>query len=253
MSSRFGVIGNGVVGSLTAKWFGARRVYDILPERSPNTLAEVLECETIFLCPYLEDNASILNLGQQSGFLVLAQYLKAMPSGTTVVIRSTVVPGTCDRLQSLHPHVKVLFCPEFLTERNAGLDFQHPHLLVVGGDPELAMRVAASLPRAPATFIPTTTQAEWLKLALAGYLALKVSFFNQLLDAIPGDDFEKVHEMMTADYRVGHGHSDPLQDGYRGWGGKCFTKDVPCFAEVSGMSLVKEAVRYNRELREREQ
>ena len=103
------------------------------------------------------------------------------------------------------------------------------------------------LPEAPQAVV-TRTQAEWFKHAIAGWLSTKVTWFNQLFDAL-GPDFDPVRALMLADPRTGASHTNVWQDGYRGWGGKCFTKDTPAFAEASGMPIMREVVEYNRKLR----
>ncbi len=238
-----GIIGNGVVGSTLARWLtqhGDVRVYDIDPAKSPNTLDQIMDCDMVFICIYLPDNAT------GDGYKVLHDYVSMVPSGTTIVIKTTVTPGTCDLLQQSRKDVVILFNPEFLTEAHPYDDFRNPTIQVVGGPQTSAVEVLALLPTIThcRDFIVTTRQAEWLKLAIAGYLSTKVSWFNQLHDAL-GDDFEAVRHIMAAEPRIGGTHTNVSQDGYRGWGGKCFTKDTPCFAIRSMMSLMREVVKYN--------
>lgn len=247
---KIGVIGAGVVGGNVARWLGERGedvlVYDLLPERASATLEEVVEeCRVIFMCPFLPDNA------RWEGFATLALPITKMRDGVVVIVKSTVVPGTCDRLQEIFPLKEILFNPEFLTEANAEEDFRKPHVQVVGGGTVgSSMKVMEMLPAAPFSVFSTRRQAEWLKVATAGFLATKVSWFNQLYEAMGEEDFKHVRAMMLTDPRIGVTHCDVHQDGYRGWGGKCFTKDVPILAQVApGMTLVKEAVRYNTVLR----
>ncbi len=242
-SMRIGIIGNGVLGGCLSRWLGDKaKAFDKEPSRSPNSFGDVIESHLIFICIWLQNNAET-----QAEYLILEDYVRLMRPGTIAVIRSTVVPGTCAKLQALFPDIKICYCPEFLTEKNAWGDFQHPWIQVVGGPIDAASEVISLLPMAPKRALVTTTQAEWIKHATAGFLSTKVSWFNQLYDAL-GEDFEPVAEVMRQDPRIGASHSYVLADGYRGWGGKCFTKDTPCFAKASGMPIMLEVVDYNREL-----
>jgi len=246
-----GIIGNGVVGGILVDWLtgiGYRSecqlyVYDINPKKRVHSLDLVLKCDTIFVCIYLHDNAAA------GGYYVLRDYIKLTNPGATVVIRTTVIPGTCSKLQAECLNRTILYCPEFLTEANAQWDFENPWIQVIGGSGSKAADVSLLLPIAPKTYIFDHHQAEVLKLAIAGYLATKVSWFNQLYDALGPGDFSAVREMMIQDPRIGRTHTDIGQDGYRGWAGKCFTKDVPMFSNVTEMPIMKEVTRYNQGVR----
>ena len=243
-----GIIGNGVVGSTLAKWFKDAKVYDIDPTRSPHSLEEVSGCDMIFIAINLKENASTT-----AEYAMLVEYAERTGPGATVVIKTTVVPGTCSRLENRFrpfttlPYKKILYNPEFLTEAHPWRDFLDPSLQVIGhnGNLDAAEKLHYLLPKAFKFATVTFEQAEWLKLAVAGFLSTKVSFFNQLYDAFGKENFDIVSDLMTHDPRIGQYGRDILQNGYRGWGGKCFTKDVPLFAALSKMPLVQEAVRYN--------
>jgi len=243
-----GIIGNGVVGSTLASWFSSAKVYDLDPSRSPNTLREVLDCETVFLAVNIVDNAAT-----EVGFGVLNNYLDKMQSGTRVVVKTTIVPGTCDQLQANHPLLRVMYNPEFLTEATPVRDFEAPHIQVVGVQ-EVARGYAAAqglldiLPYTSQQYIVTLRQAELLKHSVAAFLSTKVSWFNQLYSALGDEDFEAVRAMISDDPRIGPSHTNVTQNGYRGWAGKCFTKDTPAFAKWSAMPIMEHVVRYNRDL-----
>jgi UDPglucose 6-dehydrogenase len=239
-----GIIGNGVVGATLAKYTAAHKpkIYDLCPERSFASVDDVLQCDLVFFCTLLLSNACSAEERH-----LLSDYVEQTKPTATIVIKSTVVPGTCDWLQDKFPSRTILCSPEFLTEKASWDDFIHPKLQVVGGREEAARSLLLLLPEAPHTFITTLRKAEWVKSTIAGYLSTKVSWFDQLYESL-GDDFWDVRQIVTSDPRIGNSHSDPLQDGYRGWGGKCFTKDTPIFAEAAKHSLTQLAVDYNRQL-----
>ncbi len=87
------------------------------------------------------------------------------------------------------------------------------------------------------------------------YLALKVTFFNQVYDYCAGEgvDFERVRELITDDSRIGDSHSSVTKE--RGFGGHCFPKDVLATVRSSVISantrftLLEEALNYNDSIR----
>ncbi len=86
------------------------------------------------------------------------------------------------------------------------------------------------------------------------YLALKVTFFNQVYDYCEREeiDFESVRKLVTNDKRIGDSHSHVTEK--RGFGGHCFPKDILATLRSSqtagaGMSLLEEAIEYNNKVR----
>jgi UDPglucose 6-dehydrogenase len=145
----------------------------------------------------------------------------------TVVVRSTVPPGTSDRLaKQAERWADIVYAPEFLREGSAVDDFLNPDRIVVGSD-----TTAAALPyvrlferlQKPVVFT-SRCNAELIKCCSNAFLALKISFANEvanLCDAV-GATAEDVLRGVGYDHRIG---SDFLQPGI-GFGGPCFEKDV---------------------------
>ena len=243
---RIGIIGNGVLGSTLHRWLREKfvdvAVYDANPERSLNTFDEVAAADWAFICINILDNCA--SLESRWSLLNLTRELSRVK---TIVVRTTVVPGTTDFLRT-RTGLTILFWPEFLVERAPWRSFSEPALQVVGAARE-DLAVAYTLLRmAPAASccarVVTPRQAEILKHALNACLATKVSFFNQLYDYF-GDDLGPVVEALRHEPRVGATHMDQYQDGYRGWGGKCFTKDVPALAALTKGTILDAVVKYN--------
>jgi UDPglucose 6-dehydrogenase len=145
-----------------------------------------------------------------------------------IAIKSTVPPGTtagmvASRLAAGFPLVS---CPEFLREGTAIEDFNHPTRIIIGGADRAACdRVAALFRHLDAPVIVTdSTSAEMVKYGTNTFLALKISFINEIahLCELTGAEVGAVADGMGLDPRVGRAF---LNAGL-GFGGSCFPKDV---------------------------
>lgn len=157
-----------------------------------------------------------------------------------VVIRSTVVPGTCEELAQKY-HIRILYIPEFLTEANAWEDFLHPDRQIVGatiGSEHYAPIVMSLMPKPNsgelAQLIMNATEAEFVKYRSNLFGALKVVFANQVAVLAQlyskalgvSMDEKKILHAIGFDHRIGHSWLDVDYHDYRGYGGYCFTKDT---------------------------
>jgi UDPglucose 6-dehydrogenase len=151
-----------------------------------------------------------------------------------VVVRSTVPPGTCDRLSSRFlGRVEIIYSPEFLREGSAVADFLNPDRVVIGGRSESAMQKYSELlaPLGCPTLMMSTTNAELSKCMSNAFLAMKISFANQvanLCDEIDGDALQ-VLNAVGGDRRIGRQFLHPGI----GFGGPCFEKDVKSMIHLS--------------------
>lgn len=160
----------------------------------------------------------------------LEQLGRVAADGSVVVIKSTVPPGTTAALRVPRPaHLSplpVVACPEFLREGSALTDVRHPARVVVGGDDAAACaRVAAVLapPGAP-VILTDPTSAELVKYGSNAFLALKISFINEMarICELTGGDIDHVSDGIGRDPRIGAAF---LRAGL-GFGGSCFPKDL---------------------------
>ena len=154
---------------------------------------------------------------------------------TVITTKSTVPVGTSReierRLKALKPKGQYAVCsnPEFLREGSASQDFTHPDRVLVGTDSEMAREVMErlykplSLRGSPVMFV-SRESAELAKYAANAFLALKISFINEIADLCEevGADVQEVASAIGKDRRIGDKFLHPGP----GYGGSCFPKDV---------------------------
>lgn len=155
--------------------------------------------------------------------------------GKTLVIRSTVPPGTTDRIaERLRGLASVIYAPEFLREGTALQDFLDPDRIVIGArdpvDADAYAAVFADLER-PVIVTPPR-EAELIKAFSNAFLALKISFANEVANMCDAVDADALHVLagVGSDRRIGRAFMAPGI----GYGGPCFDKDVRALHSTAG-------------------
>jgi len=212
-------------------------VYDIDPKKcEPEglTLSDLAECDIIFISvptPMGKDGRNHLGIVKS---VVENLKLNVDTRKTHIVIRSTVLPGTSSELDCY-------FMPEFLTEKNWDYDFRNCKQWIFGlknGDNydfmEKITRLinnaydAGNIKHNSIQFVKNG-EAEIIKYFRNTFLALKVSFCNEIYDYCvqKNIDYNIVQQIAPLDSRIGISHTQvPGHDGRRGFGGTCFPKDT---------------------------
>jgi UDPglucose 6-dehydrogenase len=259
----FGIIGNGFVGKATQFLKSNNhpmKIYDIDPEKCspPNiTLADLADCRIIFVAvptPSNPDGSCHLEIVRS-----VVENIRAIGIRAHIVIRSTVVIGTCDELDCY-------FMPEFLTEKNWADDFYQCSNWIFGmlnGNQDFMNEMTALINDAheegnikynKITFVPNK-EAEMIKYYRNTFLAIKVSYSNEIHEFCSKNniDYETVRQVATEDRRIGNSHTAvPGPDGRLGFGGTCFPKDTHSLLhqfETAGIKsyILKSAVQRNNE------
>ena len=189
------------------------------------------------------------------------QIAEAMRGYTVVVTKSTVPVGTgrevakIIRATNAQADFDVISNPEFLREGSAIDDFMRPNRVVIGAETERGREKMRELYRplylieTPILFTGLET-AELIKYAANGFLAMKISFINQIADLCEkvGADVHDVARGVGLDGRIGQKFLHPGP----GYGGSCFPKDTRALVEIarqagSPISLIEATADYNEE------
>ncbi len=181
--------------------------------------------------PNGDPNLSIIAAGA-------AQVAAAATRDIAVVVKSTVPPGTCEALELIchehaNPYVRISVCsnPEFLREGHSIYDFMNPDRVIVGGKDWAGDIVASLYPDSMVLARMDRRGAELVKYASNSFLAVKVSFANEiaaLCEAL-GSDVGPVLEAVGLDSRIGGAFLQPSL----GWGGSCLPKDTQGMLAIS--------------------
>ena len=184
-----------------------------------------------------------------------------------VVLKSTVTPDIVDKivrtLNTPEHAQRFIYSPEFLTEKRATEDMVDPDYMIIGGPQqsidELMMffryNSSIKLPESK-TFIVNPVEAAVIKYAINTFLAMKVTFFNQLFDTVEKDlpgwiNPNHLLRIISTEPRIGGTHwRVPGTDGKRGFGGACFPKDLAAWLYFTdNMSLLAKVKEINDEYR----
>ena len=232
-----GIIGQGFVGNAIYQKFKNYfdvHTYDLDESKSNDTKENVIHQQYLFLClptPMNTNGSCNVDIIEKEleNIDLIADNQEIVK---TVVIKSTIPPGTTQKWNKKYEALNIVFNPEFLTEANAVEDFNNQNRIILGGPrpatTELRRLYSKVFPKAH--IIKTdSTHAEMVKYLTNSFLATKVSFANEIYQVCEklNIDYDKVVEYATLDDRLGKSHWNvPGPDGDFGFGGHCLPKDL---------------------------
>lgn len=224
------IAGDGVVGGATRRWLQTNTHHEILVYDPPKEL----------LCPFYDADMVFISVpvptkGLKQDLTIVKEILHKCPN-VPIFLRSTVLPGTCDRL-SLQTGKMVCHFPEFLTARSADYDFVATVDHIIGFHPILDSSIRDGVLQSLQEAFPhkkfhglENTEAEIIKYAHNCFAAMKVIFFNGIsqLCTRHNANYENVKKWVPKVTKfISPKHMDvPGPDGKLGFGGMCFPKDM---------------------------
>ncbi len=260
---KIGIIGLGMVGEPIRRWFqevnGYKRgrdlfCYDVDSKKGYSD--DVNKADVIFVSVPTPTNPD-----GSCNVSIVESTVAGISDGKIVVVKSTVTPGTVERLQKKHPKKRLIFNPEFLTESQAWEDYLSPDRQIVGHTAKSisdSVEVLNLLPKKH--FIrPWTsdyskksvnsTEAEFGKYASNVFGYIKVIYGNILADLcyatskIQGVkvDYENIKEVIGADLRIGPAWLNVGHGDYSGAGGYCLAPEERLFVYNSNKFKITQA------------
>lgn len=247
-----GVIGLGYVGTAVQKGFESTNnvvTYDTVKECTETSVQGVLsKAQIIFICvptPMNIDGTCNIDIVRA----VLSQMVTLHTEYKPIcVIKSTVTPGTTNKLAEEFPNLTLSFNPEFLTEKNYINDFMSQVNIILGytGDNHKEIRPVYDLynerfENANITLI-SAKEAEMVKYVANTFLSTKIAYLNEIYQICQkaGINYNRITSVLVKDTRLGDTHWNvPGHDGHFGFGGTCFPKDLNAliqFGKQNGQS-----------------
>lgn len=238
---KIAIVGHGYVGQAVERFF--KDHFDVSVHDPKNgKLGLVFPVADLFvICvptPQNQDHSVDLSYVEDA--------LKRIPPESLVLIKSTIPPGTADNLNDRFSH-KICFSPEYIGEGKYAVNnpnYPHPtdmkkHTFhIFGGDRTNSVRIAEFFKKVtgpePRYCFTDSTTAELCKYMENSWGATKVTFCNEFFSIAEnmGVDYEELRELWLMDGRVERMHTAVFRDS-RGFGGKCFPKDVHGIVEQS--------------------
>jgi UDPglucose 6-dehydrogenase len=232
---KIGVIGSaGVVGGACKFGFELLghnvAVHDIALD---TTIDDVLDTVAVYICvptPRDEDGSCDVSIVEQ-----VIHDLQERNYEGIIAIKSTVVPGTTERLRT-ETGLNICFVPEFLRERCAITDFTENHdVCILGCMDDMTYKILKDCHGSyPDEFVRLTpSEAEFCKYFNNVYNAMLIIFANSFYEAckIQGVNYTNVKNAVVKRKHI-HGNYLECNDNFRGFGGMCLPKDVSAMAKL---------------------
>lgn len=251
---RVGVVGGGVVGGATLKLCGPECiVYDPAKPEYAGNKDKINTCDVVFVA--VPTNMRPDGKCDTSIVEDVCGWIQA----PLLIIRSTVAPGTTDRIVK-KTGKRVVFQPEYLGETVAHIfgNMAEREFVVLGGTPE-ARSLAADFYKhyynaMVYVYLTDALTAEVCKYMENAFYAVKVTFVNEFYDIAKahGVDFNELRECWLADTRISRDHTFVFPDN-RGFGGKCLPKDTnaivqSCLERGYEPKLLQATLKINKEM-----
>jgi len=245
---KIGIVGLGHVGNSILALFKDAIAYD--KYKGIGSKEEINKCDIVFICVPTPTNKKGCDTSQVEDVISWceAKYL---------IIRSTVYIGFSDDMIEKY-HKNIIFQPEYYGEPK-----NHPYKdetkipwVTMGGNSQSINEIKSIYENKNIKVnICTTKEAEMAKYMCNSFLALKVTFANEMYELATklGISYDKVKELFLEDPRIGKSHLDVYKDN-RGFGGSCFPKDTEALLKQfkslkAEHSLLEATIKTNKKFR----
>lgn len=238
-----GFIGQGWIGKNYADNYESREFEVVrysLEENYINNKDKIKDCEIVIIAVPTPTDDKGFNLS------FVENAINSTVKGQSIVIKSTLIPGSTLKLHNKFSDRYIFHSPEFLSERTAKYDVDRPHANVIGMPVdcpeyrERAEKIMSTFPVAPFSLICNSVEAEVIKYSRNIHGYFEVIFYNLFYDYVNslGIDYEVIKSYIERDplhvarYATPiHASGHNLQSPSRGAGGHCFIKDFKAFRE----------------------
>ena len=237
---KLGIVGHGFVGTAVDHGF-TKDVQKFIVDpkhNSTNTIEDLIKFkpDAVFVAvptPMLETG--------ECNTEILEGVMQQLNSnkGSLVIVKSTVPAYKLQSILEQCVDIRIVYNPEFLTEKNYIDDFVNPPMHVFGGinaDTDAVEKLYKDHSECAECPVYKTdlTTASMVKYCINSFLATKVTFMNEMYDvlkAAKGTDWQTFTDIIGNDPRIGKSHMKvPGNDGMRGYAGSCFPKDTAALA-----------------------
>ena len=237
---KLGIVGHGFVGTAVDHGFTKDiQKFIVDPKHnSTNTIEDLIKFkpDAVFVAvPTPQSESGECNTEILEGVMQQLNNSK----GLLVIVKSTVPAYKLQKIQEECINIRIVYNPEFLTEKNYIDDFVNPAMHVFGGmnkDTDAVEKLylehsdCAECP----VYKTDIVTASMVKYCINSFLATKVTFMNEMYDvlnAAKGADWNTFSKIIQTDPRIGKSHMKvPGADGLRGYAGSCFPKDTAALA-----------------------
>jgi UDPglucose 6-dehydrogenase len=262
MELKIGICGHGFVGNAISSFFINKPGFNVLiydKYKNINTFEIVLNTDMIFICLPTNFDKNINNYNMIEIDSTISRLNESNYTGL-IIIKSTVMPDYCTKINQEYPHLKIIFNPEFLSARTAVNDFANQTHIIIGytefskNSIDMIRDMYNSLFPMAKISVTTTEEAAMVKLGCNSFYATKIQYFTELylLCEKMKIDYNSVKDMMLENGWINPMHTIvPGTDGMVSFGGMCLPKDICALNEFmkiqDSSNLVLSAVIEDRE------
>jgi len=237
---KLGIVGHGFVGTAVDHGF-TRDIQKFIVDpkhNSTNTIEDLIKFKpdaTFVAVPTPQSESGECNTEILEGVMQQLNTSK----GLLVIVKSTVPAYKLQKIQEECINIRIVYNPEFLTEKNYIDDFVNPAMHVFGGmnkdtDAVEKLYLEHSDCKECPVYKTDLITASMVKYCINSFLATKVTFMNEMYDVLKaarGADWNTFTNIIANDPRIGISHMKvPGNDGQRGYAGSCFPKDTAALA-----------------------